>query len=91
MAEALKAVKKRLEEVIKTLAEIAENDPANGSNAETLLKSMSNFNFVFNLYVLERVFCMTNILSNYLQSINMLAFDKVHTVLQSLKDMRNEK
>ena len=92
-AEAFRAVKKRLEEIMNTLEEIADSDVSCGSQAEGLLKAISTFDFVFNLYILDVVFNTTNILSKYLQSVNVSicsALESTHAVLQSLKDMRNE-
>ena len=67
-AEALKVIKKRLEDVIASLQKIADEDPSSGAQAQSLLNSICTFNFVFNLVILDEVFNITKILSKYLQS-----------------------
>ena len=83
------SLKSQLKEIAETLQDIADKDPSSGAQADGLLKAISNFDFVFNLYVMEAVFGTTNILSKYLQSVSIslsLALEKVKAVLLSLKD-----
>ena len=60
-AEALKVIKKRLEEVIASLQKIADEDPSSGAQAQSLLNSIRTFDFVFNLVILDEVFNTTKI------------------------------
>ena len=67
----IKSNKKRLEDVIKSLQKIADEDPSSGAQAQSLLNSICTFDFVFNLVILDEVFNTTKILSKYLQYINL--------------------
>ena len=92
-AEALKVIKKRLEDVITSLQKIADEDPSSGAQAQSLLNSICTFNFVFNLVVLNEVFNITKILSKYLQSIDLsicAARSKISAVQESLREMRSD-
>ena len=85
--------KVHLEEVAKTLQKIMDTDPAAGAQAESLLNAISTHSFVFNLLILEDVFRTTNVLSKYLQSIDILickAYDMVNATLHSLKELRSD-
>lgn len=92
-AEALKVIKKRLEEVIASLQKIADEDPSCGAQAQSLLNSIRTFDFVFNLVILDEVFNTTKILSKYLQYIDLsicAAHSKVNAVQKSLREMRTD-
>ena len=58
---------------MNTLEEIADSDVSCGSLAEGLLKAISTFDFVFNLYVLDVVYLILQIfcLNTYSQLINV--------------------
>ena len=92
-AEALKVIKKRLEELITSLQKIAEEDPSSGAQAQSLLNSICTFDFVFNLIILDEVFNTTKILSKYLQYVDLsicTARSKVSAVQKSLREMRSD-
>ena len=92
-AEALKVIKKRLEELITSLQKIADEDPSSGAQAQSLLNSICTFDFVFNLVILDEVFNTTKILSKYLQYVDLsicAARSKVSAVQKSLREMRSD-
>ncbi len=92
-AEALKVIKKRLEDVITSLQKITDEDPSSGAQAQSLLNSICTFDFVFNLVILDEVFNTTKILSKYLQYIDLsicAARSKISAVQESLTEMRSD-
>ena len=91
-SEALKAIRKRLSEVIDSLEKIAQEDAAAGGQAQGLLNAIT-FDFIFHLIVLDEVFNITKVLSKYLQHINIsicAARQKVNAVLKSLQELRTD-
>ncbi|XP_022170796.1 zinc finger MYM-type protein 1-like, partial [Myzus persicae] len=69
--DALDSVVSNFTVILKTLEDISEQDSINGSDASSLLFSISNFEFVFCIVLLNDVMRETNILSKYLQSPNI--------------------
>lgn len=80
--------------IIKTLEEISETDISCGPEATSLLKNICDFQFVFCLVFLKDVMTHTNILSKYLQYINMNYAAVISMSTQTInifKEMRSDK
>lgn len=75
--------------ILKTLEHISETDSINGSDASSLLFSISNFEFVFCVVFLNNVMRETNILSKYLQSPN-INYASVNTMALQTIDILNK-
>lgn len=93
-AEALNSILLNYEVIIKTLEEISETDISCGPEATSLLKNICDFEFVFCLVFLKDVMTHTNILSKYLQSINMNYAAVISMSTQTInifKEMRSDK
>ncbi|CAI6372636.1 unnamed protein product [Macrosiphum euphorbiae] len=94
-AEALNSILLNYEVIIKILEEISETDISCGPEATySLLKNICDFKFVFCLVFIKDVMTHTNILSKYLQSINMNYAAVISMSTQSInifKEMRSDK
>ena len=55
-AEAMRGVRKRLREIVKTLEDISDHDPSSGAEATSLLGVICTFDFVFNLLNFDELF-----------------------------------
>jgi len=82
--DALDSVLSNFTVILKTLEDISEQDSINGSDASSLLFSISNFEFVFCIVFLNDVMRETNILSKYLQSPNINYANVNTTTLQTV-------
>lgn len=92
-AEALKAVLFNFSTLINTLEEISENNINSGAEATSLLGNIQNFEFVFCLIILQEIMEHTNVLSKYLQSINInyiTVIEMCEQTVDILKDMRTD-
>ncbi|XP_008181768.1 zinc finger MYM-type protein 1-like [Acyrthosiphon pisum] len=92
-AEALKAVLLNFSTLINTLEEISENNINSGAEATSLIGNIQNFEFVFCLIILQEIMEHTNVLSKYLQSINISYITVIEMCEQTvdiLKDMRTD-
>jgi len=79
--------------VIDSLENISENDSIHGSDANSLLKSMKTFEFLFCVHFFRDIMSITNILSKYLQSSNIDYSSVQHmtkATIQELSNMRCE-
>lgn len=90
--DALNSVLLNFTVIVNTLEDISEKDTINGSDASSLLFSITNFEFVFCIVFLNDVMQETQILSKYLQSPNT-NYASVSTMTQqtvaSLNDYRS--
>ncbi|XP_028136775.1 uncharacterized protein LOC114331395 [Diabrotica virgifera virgifera] len=80
--EAVRSLLDNFEATISTIQEIENTDPDTGGQASPLLKSMEDFNFVFNLLLLKQVLLQCDLLSKTLQSVS-LTFDLLKSVKNS--------
>ncbi|KAL4103605.1 hypothetical protein QTP88_018966 [Uroleucon formosanum] len=79
--------------VIDSLENISENDSIHESDANSLLKSMKTFEFLFCVHFFKDIMSITNILSKYLQSSNIDYSSVQHmtkATIQELSNMRCE-
>lgn len=83
--DALNSILSNFTVILKTLENISEKDSINGSDASSLLFSISNFEFVFCVIFLNNE---TNILSKYLQSPN-INYASVNTMTLQTVDILN--
>lgn len=65
--QVIHAVKELYDAVVKVLQDIKQEDGKAGTDAASLLKSISMFSFFFVVVCLDAVFSVINILSQYLQ------------------------
>lgn len=91
--DALKSILFNFQTVVSSLEDISENDAVYGSDANSLLKSINTFDFLFCVYFLKKVMSLTNILSKYLQSSSII-YSNVQSMaketIQELCNMRCE-
>ncbi|XP_025192782.1 zinc finger MYM-type protein 1-like isoform X2 [Melanaphis sacchari] len=87
--DALDSVLSNFTVILKTLEDISEQDSIYGSDASSLLFSISNFEFVFCIVFLNDVMRETNILSKYLQSPN-INYANVNTMTLQTVAILNE-
>lgn len=87
--DALNSILSNFTVILKTLEDISEKDSINGSDASSLLFSISNFEFVFCIVFLNNVMRETNILSKYLQSPN-INYASVNTMTLQTVDILNK-
>lgn len=66
--EAIRATDANFSALLSALHEISENDLVSGPNANSLIKSIETFDFVFCMHLLKLILIETNIWSSYLQS-----------------------
>ncbi|CAI6362199.1 unnamed protein product [Macrosiphum euphorbiae] len=91
--DALKSVFTNFSTIINTLEHISDNDINSGSEAKSLLNNIQNFEFVLCLIVLKDILEYTNILSKYLQSVNInyaTVIDMSNSTINIIKQMRSE-
>jgi len=91
--DALNSVFTNFSTIINTLEHISDNDINSGSEAKSLLNNIQNFEFVFCLIVLKDILEYTNILSKYLQSVNInyaTVIDMSNSTINIIKQMRSE-
>lgn len=91
--EAVRSLLDNFETTIAALNEIAEIDPTYGGEANSLLKCIEDFNFIFNLLLLRRVLTQCDILSNTLQSCNInfgVVKDMVKSTVEVLETFRSD-
>lgn len=79
--EAVRSLLDNFETTLTTLQEIAQTDPGSGGQANALLKSMEDFNFVFDLLLLRRVLTQCDLLSKTLQTSSV-----TYEVVKSVKN-----
>lgn len=66
--DALESIIFNYQVVVNSLKVISEYDSVHGPDANSLLKSMKTFEFIFCIHFFKEILSVTNILSTYLQS-----------------------
>jgi len=79
--EVVRSLLDNFDTTLTTLREISDTDPDNGGQANTLLKNLEDFNFVFDLLLLRRVLTQCDILSKTLQSSSV-----TYEIMKSVKN-----
>lgn len=91
--DALNSILSNFTVILKTLEDISDKDTIYGSDASSLIFSITNFEFVFCIIFLNKVMRETQILSKYLQSPNN-NFASVSTMTQQtvaiLSELRSD-
>ena len=76
-------MKELFESIIKVLEEIEKEPGKPGANADALLQSVATFSFFLIVCWLDEIFCVINVLSQYLQGENV-TFSQVKTCTTSI-------
>lgn len=91
--EAIKSVLKNFECIISTLEHISDTDLVHGPEANSILKNIKDFEFIFCLNLMKLVLELTNSLSFYFQKKNInysTVKSLTNTTVAQLKSLRSE-